>query len=58
MEKRGGISFSAPHLKQLRTSLLGHADYIQRVHPLMADPAEVEDLMRRAGARQWAKAQP
>lgn len=56
-EKRGGISFSARNLKQLRKSLLGHADYVQRVHPLLAEPAAAEDLMRRAGARQWTKDQ-
>ncbi|MEU5893771.1 hypothetical protein ABZ835_44225 [Streptomyces sp. NPDC047461] len=58
VEKRGGISFSARNLKQLRKSLLGHADYVPRVHPLLAEPAAAEDLMRQAGARQWTKDQP
>lgn len=58
VEKRGGISFSARNLKQLGKSLLGHADYIQRVHPFLSEPAGAEDLMRHAGARQWPKDQP
>ncbi|MCX4704177.1 hypothetical protein [Streptomyces sp. NBC_01373] len=58
VEKRGGISFSARNLKQLRKSLEGQADYVRRVHPLLADAATAEDLMRRAGARQWNKGAP
>ncbi|MFF8352981.1 hypothetical protein ACF063_05975 [Streptomyces chartreusis] len=59
VDKRGGISFSARNLKQLRKSLLGHADYVSRVHPFLDDTAAAaEDLMRRAGARQWTKGEP
>lgn len=53
VEKRGGISYSAQNLKQMRKSLLGQAGYVQRVHPLLTDAATTEDLMRRAGAREW-----
>jgi len=53
VEKRGGLSYSARNLKQLRKSLLGQAGYVQRVHPLLTDAATIEDLMRRAGAREW-----
>ncbi|WP_217240227.1 hypothetical protein [Streptomyces sp. AC555_RSS877] len=53
VEKRGGISYSARSLKQLRKSLQGQADYLQRVHPFFADAATAESLMRRAGAREW-----
>ncbi|MDV9176639.1 hypothetical protein R6V09_41750 [Streptomyces sp. W16] len=53
VEKRGGISYSARNLKQLRKSLVGQAGYVQRVHPLLTDAATTEDLMRRAGAREW-----
>jgi hypothetical protein len=52
VDKRGGISYSARNLKQLRKSLLGQAGYVRRVHPLLTDE-ETEDLMRRAGAREW-----
>ncbi|WP_427168388.1 hypothetical protein ACQF4J_44640 [Streptomyces sp. C1-1] len=53
VEKRGGISYSARNLKQMRKSLLGQAGYVQRVHPLLTDAATIEDLMRRSGAREW-----
>ncbi|SEC20216.1 hypothetical protein SAMN05216489_00144 [Streptomyces sp. 3213] len=53
VEKRGGISYSARNLKQMRKSLLGQAGYVQRVHPLLTDATTIEDLMRRAGAREW-----
>jgi hypothetical protein len=55
VEKCGGISYSARNLKQLRKSLLGQADYVQRVHPFLNDTATAEDLMRQAGAREWNK---
>ncbi|MEV0737022.1 hypothetical protein AB0I51_13840 [Streptomyces sp. NPDC050549] len=53
VEKRGDISYSAQNLKQLRKSLVGQTGYVQRVHPLLTDAATAEDLMRRAGAREW-----
>ncbi|WP_328778439.1 hypothetical protein OIE52_47105 [Streptomyces canus] len=53
VEKRGGISYSARNLKQLRKSLQGQADYLQRVHPFFADATTAESLMRQAGAREW-----
>jgi hypothetical protein len=45
VDKRGGISYSARKLKQLRKSLLGQTGYVQRVHPLLTDAATTEDLM-------------
>ena len=53
VEKRGRISFSARNLKQLRKSLHGQADYVQRVHPFLADADAAQELMRQAGAREW-----
>jgi hypothetical protein len=53
VEKRGRISFSARNLKQLRNSLHGQADYVQRVHPFLADADAAQELMRQAGAREW-----
>ncbi|MFI9176316.1 hypothetical protein [Streptomyces lincolnensis] len=58
VEKRGGISYSARNLKQLRKSLHGQADYLQQVHPFLADAAAAEQLMRQAGAREWNKDAP
>jgi hypothetical protein len=55
VEKRGGISFSARTQKQLRKSLQGQADYVQRVHPFLPDADAAEKLMRQAGARTWCK---
>jgi hypothetical protein len=55
VEKRGGISFSAQNQKQLRKSLQGQADYVQRVHPFLTDTDTAEELMRQAGAREWSK---
>ncbi|MEU0412950.1 hypothetical protein ABZ307_34730 [Streptomyces griseorubiginosus] len=55
VERRGGISTSARNLRQLRKSLQGQADYLQRVHLFLTDAATAEDLMRRAGAREWDK---
>ncbi|MER5449908.1 hypothetical protein ABT065_30445 [Streptomyces sp. NPDC002764] len=43
VEKRGGISYSARNLKQMRKSLLGQAGYVRRVHPLLTDAATIED---------------
>lgn len=58
VEKRGGISYSARNLKQLRKSLQGQADYIRRVHPFLTDATRAENLMRQAGAREWTKGAP
>ncbi|MGW1563359.1 hypothetical protein ACWCQ1_43775 [Streptomyces sp. NPDC002144] len=55
VDKRGGVSYSARNLKQLRKSLLGQADYVRRVHPLLTDADTTEELMRRAGAREWLR---
>lgn len=55
VEKRGGVSYSARNLKQLRKSLQGQAEYIQRVHPFLAVSATAEGLMRQADAREWNK---
>ncbi|MFF5372821.1 hypothetical protein [Streptomyces sp. NPDC013187] len=54
VELRGRISYSARNLKQLRKSLLGQAEYVRLVHPILSDSA-AEDLMRQAGAREWSK---
>ncbi|MER8029579.1 hypothetical protein ABTZ78_11510 [Streptomyces bauhiniae] len=54
VELRGRMSYSARNLKQLRKSLLGQAEYVRLVHPVLAD-SPTEDLMRRAGAREWRK---
>lgn len=56
VEKRGGISYSAHNLKQLRKSLQGQADYVHRVNPLIIDADAAQQLMRQAGARTWPKA--
>ncbi|MDQ1042025.1 hypothetical protein [Streptomyces sp. V4I2] len=55
VERRGGISFSARNLKQLRKSLQGQADYVQRVHPFLIGADAAQELMRQAGARMWSK---
>ncbi|MEU6371830.1 hypothetical protein [Streptomyces sp. NPDC046909] len=55
VEKRGGISYSARNLNQLRKSLHGQADYVRRVHPFLADPATAENVMRNADAREWTR---
>ncbi|MFI9833766.1 hypothetical protein ACIHIX_39465 [Streptomyces sp. NPDC051913] len=55
VEKRGGVSYSARNLKQLRKSIQGQIDYVQRVHPFFTDAATAESLMRQAGAREWRK---
>ncbi|MFK0288800.1 hypothetical protein ACIQVL_51280 [Streptomyces sp. NPDC090499] len=54
-EKCGAISYSARNQKQLRKSLQGHAEYVQRVHQLLIDSATAESVMRQAGAREWEK---
>jgi hypothetical protein len=51
---RGRVSYSARNLKQLRKSLLGQAEYVRLVHPILAD-SPTEALMRRTGAREWSK---
>ncbi len=55
VEKRGGVSYSARNLNQLRKSLQGQAEYVRRVHPFLADPATAENLMRQADAREWPR---
>jgi hypothetical protein len=55
VEKRGGLSYSARNLKQLRKSLQGQAAYIEHVHPFLADDSLADELMRKAGAREWNK---
>lgn len=52
VEKRGGLSYSARNLNQLRASLQGQADYVRRVHPFLTDPATAESVMRNAYARE------
>jgi len=58
VEKRGGISYSARNLNQLRKSLQGQADYVRRVHPFLADPATAERVMRSADAREGIRRDP
>ncbi|MFI0976889.1 hypothetical protein ACH4SP_07660 [Streptomyces sp. NPDC021093] len=48
-EARGRISFSARNLRQLRNSLLGHAQYISLLHPRLVGGGS-EEVMRRADA--------
>ncbi|MDT0485313.1 hypothetical protein [Streptomyces doebereineriae] len=55
VDKRGGISYSARNLNQLRKSLQGQANYLQLVHPYYTDATTAESLMRQAGARVWRK---
>jgi hypothetical protein len=55
VEKRGGISYSARNLKQMRKSLQGQADYVQRVHRFLTDADAAEELIRQAGAREWSQ---
>lgn len=55
VELLGRISYSARDLKQLRKSLQGQAEYVQRVHPLLSGADVAEGLMRRADAREWSK---
>ncbi|MDN3029410.1 hypothetical protein [Streptomyces sp. S.PB5] len=55
VEKRGGVSYSARNLRQLRKSLQGLVDYVQRVHPFFTDAATAQNVMRQAGAREWRK---
>ncbi|MFE4177250.1 hypothetical protein ACFRR7_35305 [Streptomyces sp. NPDC056909] len=51
---RGGLSYSARNAKQLRNSLAGQARYVRLVHPFLIE-SEAEDLLRRAGAREWVR---
>ncbi|MHC3468234.1 hypothetical protein ACYF6T_05940 [Streptomyces sp. 7R007] len=54
--RRGGVSFSARSLRQLRKSLTGQVRYVELVHPLLAgDPETAVALMRAAGAREWRR---
>ncbi|MEU6371827.1 hypothetical protein [Streptomyces sp. NPDC046909] len=52
VEKRGGISYSARNLKQMKNSLEGQAAYVDLVHPIIA-AGEVERLMVEAGAQRF-----
>lgn len=54
VEGRGGLSYSARNVKQLRNSLTGQARYIRLVHPFLIQ-SEAEDLLRRSGAREWVR---
>ncbi|WP_406439759.1 hypothetical protein OHB00_31665 [Streptomyces sp. NBC_00631] len=54
VDRRGGVSFGARSLRQLRRSLAGQVRYVELVHPLVSgDPATALSLMRAAGAREW-----
>ncbi|MFJ9707168.1 hypothetical protein [Streptomyces sp. NPDC101234] len=54
IEVRGRISYSARNHSQLRKSLLGQAEYVRLVHPLLA-AAATDELMRQAGAGERKK---
>jgi hypothetical protein len=55
-EGRGGISFSARNLKQMKKSLAGQLRCVELVHPALSDdPVAAVELMRGAGAREWGK---
>lgn len=55
VEKRGGVSYSARNVKQMKKSLAGQLAYVELVHPLLSqDPESAVELMRKAGAREWS----
>lgn len=48
VEKRGGVSFSARGLKQMRKSLAGQLAYVELVHPLLTGDADsAAELLRK-----------
>ena len=52
--RRGGVSFGARTLRQLRRSLVGQVRSVELVHPLVSgDPDTALAHMRAAGAREW-----
>ncbi|MFI7411283.1 hypothetical protein ACIBU0_21720 [Streptomyces sp. NPDC049627] len=54
VERRGGVSFSAHNLKQMKKSLAGQLRYVELLHPLLAgDTDSAVELMRKADAREW-----
>ncbi|MFD4503289.1 hypothetical protein [Streptomyces sp. NPDC058457] len=56
VDRRGGVSFGARSLRQLRRSLAGQVRYVELVHPLVSgDPDTALSLMRAAGAREWRR---
>ncbi len=56
VEKRGGVSFSAQNLKQMKKSLVGQLAYVELVRPFLSgDLQSAVELMRKAGAREWSR---
>ncbi|OIJ64217.1 hypothetical protein [Streptomyces mangrovisoli] len=54
--RRGGVTFGARSVRQLRKSLTGQVRCVELVHPLISgEPDSALRLMRAAGAREWRK---